>query len=82
MIFVPMGQHQPDNIAAPLFEPGDFGQHQINPHHIGLGEHQAAIDKQKLPFTFDRQHIHADFAQSPQGKQTDKGMSSGNSLWV
>ena len=63
------GQHQAADIANALPQGGDVGDHQVDPHHVGFGEHQAAVDDQYVPAAFQGHHVEADLSQPSQGEE-------------
>ncbi len=71
MVFVAVGQDQGADVAGAAVESRDVGEDQIDPEHVGLGEHQAAVDDEDFAAALQGHQVQADLPQPPQGEEAD-----------
>ena len=72
MIFVTMGGHASDDAVGVLAQPREVGQNQIDAMHVGIGEHQAAVDQQDAVVLFDGHAVPADLPQPSEEDDADR----------
>jgi hypothetical protein len=70
MIFVRMGEHKSEQIAAFLDQIADVGKNEIDPREIISGEGDAKVDRKPAPVALPaeaiKREIHADLADPTQ----------------
>ena len=71
VVLVTVGEDDAAHLLAPLHQPAHVGDDQVDPEHLGLGEHQAGVDHHDVVTAFDREEVAADLAEAPQGDQAE-----------
>jgi hypothetical protein len=62
MVFVAVGQQDALDLVLLVVQIGDIGQYQIDPEHIGFGEHHAAVEQQDLLAALEHPHVAPNLA--------------------
>jgi hypothetical protein len=62
VVFMGVGDEEGAHVGAPLLEVGDVGDDQVDPEHLLVGEHQAAVDHDDVIAVFEDVHVLADLA--------------------
>ena len=55
---------QPDDAVGVLAQPGEVGQHEVDAEHVGIGEHQAAVEQQDRVLVLEGRAVAADLAEA------------------
>ena len=67
MIFMSMGQDDPDQLLAPLLDELQFGQDQVDAGIVGVGKGQAEVDHQPFALGAIEVDVHANLARAAEG---------------
>ena len=70
MIFVTVGQDDAGDLIPAFGDRGNIRDHQVDAEHVGLGEHQTAVDDQQAACRLDDHHVQADFTEPAQRQNT------------
>ena len=54
---------QPTMRSALLAQVGEVGQHEVDAEHVGVGEHQAAVEQHDATVELDGRAVAADLAE-------------------
>ena len=71
VVLVPMGEHDPVDPLRVLPEIAEVREHQIDAGHVGVREHEAAVDDDDAPFDLDAKAVATDLPQSAQEDDAD-----------
>jgi hypothetical protein len=55
-----------DDAIGVLAQVGEIRKDKIDPEHVEVGEHQAAIEKKDLAFHLDTRAVPTNFAKTPE----------------
>ncbi len=69
MVLMPVGQDDADQFLAALLDEFQFGQDQVDPRIIGVGEGQAEIDHQPFALGAVEIDVHANLARPAEGQE-------------
>ena len=69
MIFMTVGQDDPDQFVAPLLDEFQFGQDQVDPGIVGVGKGQAEVDHQPFTLGAVEVDVHANLARPAEGQE-------------
>ena len=62
MVLVGVGDEERLDVLAALLEVGDVGDDEVDPEHLLVGEHQAAVDHDDVVAVLEHVHVLADLA--------------------
>ena len=81
VIFVAVGEHARLDPIAIVEQVGEIGQDEVDTGHLGVGEHEAAIEDEDAARDFDARAVATDLAQPTEEDQADRssGISQGRS---
>ena len=71
MVLVGVGEEGGLDPIGVLTEIGEIGEHEVDPGHVGLGEHDPAVDHQDAIVDLEAEAIAADFAQPAEEDDLD-----------
>jgi hypothetical protein len=81
VVLVAVRGHEPVDARRVLLQVREVRQDQVDPVHVGTGEHQAAVDEQQAAVVaaalLDRHAVAPDLAQAPQEDDADGGLVRG-----
>jgi len=66
VVLVPVGDEQRAELVAAVAHVGEVVDDDVDPEHLLVGEHQAAIDDDQIVVRFDHGHVAADLAAAAQ----------------
>jgi hypothetical protein len=66
VVLVTMSRNAADDSICVLTKPGEVGKYEIDPVHVGIGEHQSTIDQEQFAVLFDDHAVSADLAETSQ----------------
>ncbi len=66
VVLVAVGDDDGSQLLLPLADVGDVGDHQVNPQHLLLGEHEAGVDDDHVLGELQHHHVLADLSQATQ----------------
>ena len=81
VVFVAVGNDDAAKTVGVFTDVGEIGDDEVDPEHLGVGEHDAAIDDHGVVGGFEDGAIAADFAESAERNYAD-GVRAGISHWV
>ena len=64
VVLVAVGKHDAVDPVGVLVQVGEVGQHQVDAGHVGLGEHDPAVEDEDPPVDLDAGAVAADLAQA------------------
>ena len=64
MIFVTVGYDQSLDLVAVVLDIFEIRQNNVDAEHIVVGEHESAVDDDRLVFIFEHCHVLTDFTES------------------
>ena len=71
VVLVAVGEHDAIHPVPALVQVGELGEHQVDPRHVGLGEHDAAVEDDDAPLDLDAGTVAADLAESAEEDDPD-----------
>ena len=92
VVLVAVGDDAADDVVAALDQPGEVGEDEVDAQHVGLGEHQPAVEEHDLAVDLDGGAVAADLAEPaeegdgngaghqmgyPRSARTERGGSGG-----
>ena len=84
VVLVGMGDQERLDVGAPFLQVGDVGDDQVDPEHLLVGEHQAAVDHDDLVAVLEDVHVLADLAHPAERDDAERlivdrsGLGSGH----
>jgi hypothetical protein len=72
VVLVPVGQDDAVDPVGPLPEIGELGQDQVDAGHVGIGEHDAAVEDDDAAVDLDTGAVTTDLAESSEKDDTDR----------
>ncbi len=80
VVLVPVGRHERDDRVGVVAQVGEVGEHEVDAVHVGIGEHQTAVDQHDRPVVtgplLDRHAVPADLAETAEEDDAN-GISHG-----
>ena len=73
VVLVPVGQDDAVDLVGPLPQVGELGQDQVHAGHVGVGEHDAAVEDDDAAVDLDAGAVAADLPEPPEEDDTDGG---------
>ena len=73
MVLVPVSQHDARHPVGVLAKEGEVRQHEVDPRHIRLGEHQADVDDDQLAVDLDTGAVATDLPEATEEDDSDGG---------
>jgi len=64
VVFVRVGEDDPGDVGGPVPQVGEVGKHEIDTEHVGIGEHQAAVDHHDLAVDLETEAVASDLAET------------------
>ena len=64
VVFVAMSGHHGHDVVGALAQPREVGQHKVDAMHVGVGEHEAAVDEKDLALLLDGHAVAADLTET------------------
>ena len=71
VVLVAVGDDAPLDAVGLLAQPGEVGQHEIDAEHVGVGEHQPAVEQHDPPGQFDRGAVPTDLTEPSEERDAD-----------
>jgi hypothetical protein len=71
MVLVTVGEDDPFDALGVLPQVGEVGEDEIDPGHVGGGEHQPAVDEEDAALHLDAGAVPPDLPQSPEEDDAD-----------
>ncbi|MEZ5180279.1 MAG: hypothetical protein R2702_00095 [Acidimicrobiales bacterium] len=72
VVLVAVGDDAPLDVVGPLEQPREVGQDQVDPEHVGVGEHQPAVEEHDAPLDLDRRAVPADLPEPAEEGDGDR----------
>jgi hypothetical protein len=69
-----MGDQERPDPGAVLAQVGDVGNDQVDPEHLFVREHQAAVDHDDVVAVLEDVHVLPDFPHAPQGDDPERNL--------
>jgi hypothetical protein len=66
MVFVAVRCNTSFNAICVFTQPREVGQHQVDAVHVGIGEHESAVNEQQAIVLLDDHAVSADLAETAQ----------------
>jgi hypothetical protein len=63
VVFVAVGEDDHLHVLGALDQPAPVGEHQVDPEHVLLGEHQPTVDQRDLAVVFDGGAVAPDLTE-------------------
>ena len=60
-----------------LAQPGEVGKHEVDPEHVEIGEHDAAVEQHDLVVDLDRGAVATDLAETAEERDGDRRSPAG-----
>ena len=70
-----MGDEERLDLRTVLLEVGDVGDDEVDPEHLLVGEHEAAVDHDDLVAVFEEVHVLADLADPAERDDAERLVS-------
>ena len=71
VVLVAVGDDAPLDAVGVLAQPREVGQHEVDAEHVGVGEHQPAVEQHDAPGQLDRRAVAADLAEPAEERDAD-----------
>ena len=71
VVLVAVGDDAPFDAVGVLAEPREVGKHEIDAEHVGIREHQPAVEQHDAPGQFDRGAVPAYLTEPSEERDTD-----------
>ena len=71
VVLVAVGEDDPVHLVLVLVQVGELGQHQVDAGHVGIGEHDPAVDDDDAALDLDTGAITADLAEPSEEDDPD-----------
>ena len=72
VVLVAVGEHDGVDPVGVLAQVGEVGQDQVDPGHVGVGEHDPAVEDQDPPVHLDAGAVAPDLAQAAEEDDADR----------
>jgi hypothetical protein len=72
VVLVAVGDDRPVDPVGVVAQVGEVGQHQVDPEHVHVGEHQADVEQQDAPADLDAGAVAPDLAQAAEERDRDR----------
>ena len=76
VILVGVGDEEGPDVGLALLEVGDVGDDEVDPEHLLVGEHQAAVDDDDVVAVLEHVHVLADFADAAERDDPEREVCS------
>ncbi len=73
VVLVAVGEDDPVDLVGPLAEIGELGEHQIDPGHVGVGEHDPAVENDDATVDLDAGAVATDLTEPARGRRRVQG---------
>ena len=73
VVLVAVGQHAADDVVGSFDQPGEVGQDEVDAEHVGVGEHQAAVDEQQGLLELEHGAVATDLPEPAEEGDVDRG---------
>ena len=71
MVLVPVREHDAVDPVRPLVQIGELGEDQVDPGHVGVGEHDPAVEDDDAAVDLDAGAVAADLPQPAEEDDPD-----------
>ena len=81
MVLVGVGDQERPDVRLPLAEVGDVGDDEVDPEHLLVGEHQAAVDHDDVVAVLEHVHVLPDLADTAERDDPKERLGSWHQGW-
>ena len=84
VVFVTVGEDAPLDVIGPLAQPREVGKDDVDPQHVGVGEHEPAVEEHDAPLDLDGRAVATDLSEPAQERDANRFGSHecGGVLWL
>jgi hypothetical protein len=72
VILMPMGEDDPVHLVGSLPQVGELGEDQVDPGHIGIGEHDPAVENDDAAVDLNTGTVAPDFPETSKKDNSDR----------
>ena len=72
VVLMGMGDQERPDVRPALLEVGDVGDDEVDPEHLLVGEHEAAVDDDDVVAVLEHVHVLADLAHAAQRNVSER----------
>jgi hypothetical protein len=72
VVLVPVREHHALDAVGVVAQVGEIGQHEVDAGHVGVGEHQPAVDDEDPPVDLEAEAVASDLPQSAEEDDADR----------
>ncbi len=72
VVLVAVGEHDPVDPVPAVVQVGEVGQDQVDAGHVGLGEHDPAVEDDDAALDLDAGAVAADLAEAAEEDDPDR----------
>ena len=72
MVLVPVGEHDAVDVVGPLAQKREVRQHEVDPGHLGVGEHHPAVEDDEPAVLLENRAVAADLPEPAEEGDPDR----------